>query len=124
MESQDQTTRTESTDGNDQGAIGATRETVCTEQIPGSPVSPSAPRDQAGWSQGVKLSLKPDTDYVILGRCLNDCYLMAVDNFNNETENSDEPGLTYAQAFWNGYGAAIIGVQSMAAARPVDPAMQ
>jgi hypothetical protein len=53
--------------------------------------------------------LDPDTDYRASGSLLNQLHEMAVRNFNES--QTDDTGFSYAQAFWNGYAAAIRGIR-------------
>jgi hypothetical protein len=59
-------------------------------------------------------------DYVISGECLNSSYLYAVEMFNRETAHNPPTQFNYAEAFWNGYAAAIAGVQAIVADRTLD----
>jgi hypothetical protein len=55
--------------------------------------------------------LDPNTDYRISGSLLNQLHEMAVRNFNEA--KTDDTGFSYAQAFYNGYGAAIRGLREI-----------
>jgi hypothetical protein len=65
----------------------------------------------------------PDGYYRISGQYINDLYDHAIQNFNEQSAKWEKGSYpyTYAQAFWNGYGAAMAGLRDCARQFPVDP---
>jgi hypothetical protein len=65
-------------------------------------------------------------DYLLTGTYINSLYIHAIRNFNEQSAKWEEGTVpyTYAQAFWNGYGAAIAGVRDHARRFPADPTVQ
>lgn len=67
-----------------------------------------------------------DGDYRLSAQYINELYDHAIRNFNEQSTKWQEGSFpyTYAQAFWNGYGAAIAGIRDCARQFPVDPTLQ
>lgn len=68
----------------------------------------------------------PEGDYRLSANLFNDLYDHAVRNFNEQSTKWEEGSYpyTYAQAFWNGYAAAIAGLRDTARLFPVTPEVQ
>jgi hypothetical protein len=121
MEDQDNVLRSEATGRNNQGTVGDTSNDLRQEQVSnllqgGSGVGMSHRSDP------MDLMLDPNTDYVVMGECLNAAYLYAVEHFNNEA-NTIHHELNFSVGFWNGYGAAIVAVMAIVRSRTIDTEM-
>lgn len=106
MDSTDHICQAAPDDGDAQGA-----NKDCSREVPSSEVSGHGTADDRdSWQEfRYDTKLQEGCQYKVKGTFLNDLHRFSVDKFNEHTqaEPASTISKTYAQAYWNGYGAAI-----------------
>ena len=113
MEDQRQVPNSQADDGNDQSPDQTSSNPVCDDEVRGRSDY------RVPWKSGYGGPLDDATEYRVTGRFLNTLFESSVRNFNESGRDESLP-FSYAQAFWNGYGAAVTGIRDSVRFHPAD----